>query len=152
MTLSELMEFPVIPAEQWISIFNSSSLGIGKITTLWNSLQSKWPVYPKDIYFEKLPITQTPILMLSGSLDANTPPEIAEIQVKYLPSAKNVVFPFTTHIQMKHQCGQIVGISFIKNYAKNFDATCVFQMPPLDFTGRTDFPNLNGTDLFDGVI
>lgn len=108
-----------------------------------------WPKYPADEYVGQYPKTSVPLLMLAGTLDAQTPIELQET-VKPHYSAPNQTFvtvPTANHAVVNQSpmllelgatqpkiCGMEVIVSFFSNPQVPPDTSCASKIAPLEFT------------------
>jgi pimeloyl-ACP methyl ester carboxylesterase len=107
----------------------------------WRQAQDLWPVYPRDEYYGAFAETETPLLIMAGTLDPATPPAVGE--------------PWATHYQGEHQhfvpvdrashqvtatsdCGVFMLADFIADPTAPLDTSCATAAPPIDFVGTEE--------------
>lgn len=86
----------------------------------------RWPLaeVPNSI---RDPVTaETPVLLLSGALDAGTPPEGGEAVARHLPNSLHVVVPNEGHFLANPQCELPLIAEFIeRGTTEGLDTSCV---------------------------
>ncbi|TPV94446.1 MAG: hypothetical protein B7733_15205 [Myxococcales bacterium FL481] len=159
LTLSELWEQPppsvtdlVAACEQSIACpYTAVSMGV---------YYDLWPRYPRDPLAGQWPLTDVPVLTLSGGLDAQTPHQTASTVVDYLaaPHQHYVQVPTASHTVMLSSpvrtpgaptCGMQMMHRFIADpLAVAIDTACLGDLVPVNFTDTSDI----GAFLFGGDV
>lgn len=143
---SEIWEDPAPSDEELRARFDNAVFPAGQAMDLPHSI---WPTYPKDEYWGKYAVTQTPLLMLNGTLDVQTPIETASQMKDHLngphqtfvtiPNANHgTVFnsPTTTFSKNGGQnCGLVMMEGFLENPTEAVDQSCLNDLAAIDFSG-----------------
>lgn len=79
--------------------------------------------------------TDTPVLILSGGLDVQTPYFLAEEVASKLPQAKQAIFPAGFHVQLANinRCAMEVMKDFLRDLDGELATACVSEGQPLPF-------------------
>lgn len=146
---SELWETPPPSGEAMRTRFDSAVFPAGQAFEL---PQSAWPTYPKDEFVGKYAVTSTPVLMLNGTLDVQTPIETASRMKQHLngPHQTFVTIPNANHGTIAASptrmigssmpgphCGLMIIESFLDDSLAVPDQSCLDNLYPLDFSGNT---------------
>jgi pimeloyl-ACP methyl ester carboxylesterase len=107
-----------------------------------------WPVYPRDEYVGTYATTDTPLLILTGTLDPVTPPAIAAPFGEHYQGEHQHYVPVerATHNVVGDACGQELIQSFFADPLAPLDTSCAVNTPPVDFDGTAE-----GNELFLGT-
>jgi len=94
----------------------------------------QWPRGTVPDGFYTVPVSATPVLLLSGGIDPVTPPWHAEKVAKQLGSmARHIILAHAGHGTLQQSCLTDVATKFINaktdHEAVNVDASCVTQIP-----------------------
>jgi pimeloyl-ACP methyl ester carboxylesterase len=90
-----------------------------------------------------MPVTDVPVLLLSGELDPLTPPEWSALAAEGLSNSTRVVMPNTGHIVLEGECGQRIALAFLDNPDQTPDTSCTSDVAAISFilqTTVTRFP------------
>ena len=129
-----------------------------------------WPVYPDDGYMQRWAETDVPILMMNGTLDPQTPLEIAlpaadkhagahQTFLTFPYAAHGVIMSSTTNAAMMGYglpCGMEVMFDFVDDPTGELDLSCMDDLYPLEFDPHSQMNQmladyLMGTyDMWDG--
>jgi len=84
-----------------------------------------WPhAHLPETHFQFTPLA-LPALLISGDADPVTPPRWAQAMQRYLPSAKQVVFPTGWHVPIGTPCGsELVSQFIVAGNAQTLDVSC----------------------------
>ncbi|MBI5610860.1 MAG: alpha/beta fold hydrolase [Deltaproteobacteria bacterium] len=107
------------------------------------AIQPSWPAAGSDPLRNTMPQPMTPVLLLSGDLDPQTPLAFAQAAHQALAGfgAQLVVVPDNPHgvatnaDHERTQCGGAITFQFLQNPEKKLDVSCLANLPPLDFAG-----------------
>lgn len=113
-----------------------------------------WPRYPLDPVAGGLADTDTPLLMLHGGLDPQTPLWRTDAARGHFtgPGQHFVEFPLGTHILLGStpgrggDCATQLVAAFLEDPSIAPDASCVDTLDPIDFTGQPLTSKLLFTD------
>jgi pimeloyl-ACP methyl ester carboxylesterase len=98
-----------------------------------------WNLPPRDVPRDFVR-AKTPVLIVSGSMDAITPPEWSAHIAAHLPNARVVTFPLLGHFPagLSHfDCyDAVVSQFFERGSAKDLDLSCIETMKPPPFALR----------------
>jgi pimeloyl-ACP methyl ester carboxylesterase len=99
-----------------------------------------WPVYPRDGYAGAYASTDTPLLILTGTLDPSTPPAIAApFGAAYQgPQQHYVPVERATHNVLYDACGASLIRAFLAEPTAPLDTSCATTTPPVDFDGTPE--------------
>jgi pimeloyl-ACP methyl ester carboxylesterase len=99
-----------------------------------------WPVYPRDEYVGTYATTDTPLLILSGTLDPVTPPAIAAPFGEHYQGEHQHYVPVerATHNVVGDACGQELIHSFFADPLAPLDTSCAANTPLVDFDGTAE--------------
>jgi hypothetical protein len=113
-------------------------------------LQDDWPRYPDDEYVGRWAETGTPLLMMNGDLDPQTPIWVGgraadhftgENQHFYtIPLAAHcVVGQSPVETEGGQACGMQIMLSFLADPAAEPDTACLGDLSPVDFAGVPEY-------------
>jgi pimeloyl-ACP methyl ester carboxylesterase len=106
--------------------------------------QDAWPAYARDEYADAWADTDTPMLMMNGDLDPQTPIWLAESANDHLASANHWFFtiPRSAHCVIYETptndttgCGMEMFLDFLQDPSEPPDASCYSGIPEESFTG-----------------
>jgi len=131
-------------------------LEFGLIDVELDQLLPTWPVYAADAFAAAYPTTSVPLLMLNGTLDAQTPLEPAEDAIPHYTAASQyfVVVPGSPHgalggepwSQPTFPCSIQIANAFVADSSQTPDESCFALADPVDFE-----PDAATTQLFFGI-
>ena len=112
-----------------------------------------WPRYPQDKYVGAFATSKVPILMLNGTLDPQTPIDVASVAKQHYTAAHQtfVTIPNAAHATIeeapdvdpnKSSCGMQVMASYLKAPTKAPDVSCLGTLLPISFDS---YPTTNVT-------
>jgi pimeloyl-ACP methyl ester carboxylesterase len=148
--LSELYEDP-FPSQATINQrFDDAVFPVG-LNLGYLSLQ-QWPRYPHDQHWGKLPELRAPVLVLNGTLDSQTPIEIAEKTKAHYsaPGSTFVTVPNANHGVIGQspmfaapgirppQCGMKLSAQFLNSPGAALDTSCAAKVVAPSFVRPTD--------------
>jgi len=113
----------------------ASHWGLGGIDERTASIAicKAWNVAPADAR-EKAPVSsETPVLVLSGEFDPDTPPQWARGLLAHLPNARVVLMPGQSHGAGFNRCGGRLETAFLRDPQGVLDTGCVVAMPSASF-------------------
>lgn len=90
-----------------------------------------------------MPVTDVPVLLLSGEFDPLTPPAWSAIAAEGLSHSQRVVVPNMSHEVLQSSCGQRMALGFLQNPEAPVDTSCISEVPAITFilhTTVTRFP------------
>ena len=107
----------------------------------------EWPIYESDEFFHKWASEDVPILMLNGTLDLQTPLEIAMNARENLsgPHQYFIEVPYANHgvvssspvkTLFAHDCGMQIMLDYMKDPTIEPDTSCLADLKPVDFHGN----------------
>jgi len=133
------MHFSVVCSEEYDRILQASKPAsdndFGDMHNReYRNVCQKWPRGKVPVGFYSVPVSATPVLLLSGGIDPVTPPWHAEKIVKELgPNARHIILEHAGHGVLQQSCLTDVTTNFINAKtdleAINVDARCVTQIP-----------------------
>ncbi|MEL6179525.1 MAG: alpha/beta fold hydrolase [Myxococcota bacterium] len=113
------------------------------ITVSYAELRLQWPLYPRDRFVGQLANTSTPLLMLNGTLDPQTPIAIAAPAADIFegPFQHFVAIPEAAHATLTLQaptrdgqsCGFAISLGFLADPTQPLDLSCLDQLAPVTF-------------------
>ncbi len=133
---------------------------VAEMTTIYESLlvqlgvgrrmlqfPDTWPHYTPDSYFKQWASQDVPLLMMNGTLDLQTPIEIADNAEQNLTGEHQyfVTIPNGNHgvvssspVQSDggYDCGFQILVDYLKHPLQQPDTTCLSDLKPIDFTGE----------------
>ena len=141
-SLSELWDEPG-PAPEALSARTEQALfSLGASSGL-GRLASSWPKYPRDRHHGRWAETSSPLLMLNGTLDPQTPPAVYRVAAAGLagPAHYFVEVPAAAHNVLYQSpttnaglaCGMEVFLSFIADPQRAPDTSCIERLAQLTF-------------------
>jgi pimeloyl-ACP methyl ester carboxylesterase len=92
----------------------------------------EWPRSEVPAAYYEPVASDVPVLILSGELDAATPPDLASTAARSLPNSRHILIRNAAHAY-RHECPQRLAAEFLSaGSARDLDAACVQQMrrPP----------------------
>jgi pimeloyl-ACP methyl ester carboxylesterase len=108
--------------------------------------QSEWPLYPADEHVGAWAKTTTPMLMMNGTLDCQTPIESAA-QMRdafHGPHQTFIAIPNANHVVLTQSpvltpgapaCGMQIAASFLRDPLAAPDTSCLSDLAPVTFAG-----------------
>lgn len=133
-------------------LFFSKDLALG------NPLHDDWPIYPADEYVGGFPDTDVPVLILQGTLDPQTPLEVAAVAAEHFtgPHQTSVIVPGSPHgvafqspvrTAGADTCGLQIIWSFLADPTGTPDTGCLAELAPVPFSFPAETNQLYlGTD------
>lgn len=92
----------------------------------WMSVCAQWPKTALPEGFEELPITDTPALLLSGSLDPVVPPVWGEATLKLFRAGRHLEVPGTAHNTSHVGCmPKLIAQFYAEASAAGLDPSCL---------------------------
>jgi pimeloyl-ACP methyl ester carboxylesterase len=118
---------------------------------------SSWPTYARDGYFGNFADTDVPLLMLNGTLDAQTPTSVAQPAGDHYrgPNQHFILIPYSPHTTLTQSiidesddtCGAALSRQFLDDPTAALDTACLASVLPLNFAGYPAITSLLfGTD------
>ncbi len=112
-----------------------------------------WPRYSRDEYYGQYPSTATPLLLLNGTLDPQTPLLVAQPALDHYSadhqtavvverSAHGVLLQSPLDDLGTETCGIELMAQFVRDATSTIDASCRSQVRELDFNGRPEITEL----------
>jgi pimeloyl-ACP methyl ester carboxylesterase len=145
-SLSELSERP-LPNEKTI---------LNNVEELYGSVDSGprmagavnvWPTYGLDNYYGEFAVTDTPLLMLNGTLDPQTPLDVATPTGEHFTGAYQsfIRVPYAAHTTLTQSpvdtsgntCGAELIRQFFDDPTASLNKDCLNSVLPIDFSGNT---------------
>jgi pimeloyl-ACP methyl ester carboxylesterase len=138
--MSEMEEEPAPTLSELEALLSDSLFAIPEIETYRLETYQSWPKYRRDEYVGKYPDTATPILMMNGTLDPQTPQDFADAIAPHYakPNQSYVVFPRAAHCvisqsptgddAISEHCGMTVWKQFVANPTRSLDTTCTSKI------------------------
>jgi pimeloyl-ACP methyl ester carboxylesterase len=133
------MHFSVVCAEEYERLLKApapkSDNDFGDLHSReYVKICKQWPEGKVPDGFYSIPVSKTPVLLLSGGIDPVTPPQHAEKVAGALgPMARHIVLNNSGHGVLQQVCFTDVATNFINTkddqQAVNVDASCVRQIP-----------------------
>lgn len=141
---SEMMPSPMITRAQLAKMYEGAVFAKDD-PSLYDAYEA-WPKYARDEHVGQYPSTATPMLLLNGTLDPQTPQELGEEVASHYrgPSQSFVLLPRAAHGTL-HQspvstrssddaCGMIVWKQFLGGPTRVLDTSCTARILPHDFS------------------
>jgi pimeloyl-ACP methyl ester carboxylesterase len=111
---------------------------------------AEWPRYPRDEYHGQYPSTSTPLLLLNGTLDPQTPLLVAQPAMDHYSadhqtavvverSAHGVLLQSPLDDFGNETCGIELISQFVRDSASTIDTSCRNQVRELHFNGSPQF-------------
>jgi pimeloyl-ACP methyl ester carboxylesterase len=166
---SELWESPAPSKATLETRFANAVFPASGIDGLYD-IREAWPLYSLDAFAHEYPTTTTPVLILNGTLDTQTPIETSiTIKPHYsAPSQTFVTIPNANHATVSQSplaqgpgvptgpfttCGMDLVAQFVTNPRATLDLSCLGKLAAVSFTRPSDeIAYLFGTsDLWLGV-
>jgi pimeloyl-ACP methyl ester carboxylesterase len=120
---------------------NGSPFRAGSFPAVNLMLCQAWgEVLPFD---RTMPMTDVPVLLLSGEFDPLTPPAWSAIAAEGLSHSQRIEMPSTAHEVLQGECGQRIAITFLQNPEAAIATSCMGAVPSMSFilhTTVTRFP------------
>jgi len=98
-------------------------------------LHDDWPAYPPDEHVGRWADTDRPVLILSGTLDHQTPPAFAHAAQRAYDNARLVLLPWAAHATIVQSpigdgehCGMLLTAAFLGAPNAPLDTTCSDQV------------------------
>ncbi|MBU1238122.1 alpha/beta hydrolase [Myxococcota bacterium] len=143
--LSEMLREPAYEL-QFVEERTRGLLASKGLDVLATRLREVWPAYPVDEYAGLLALEQTSMLLLNGTLDFQTPIEIATPPAQALVSEHRhfVAIPGANHGALwaspvkspgQPACGLQIFFHHLNNPDAAPDTSCFDDLRPVDFTG-----------------
>ena len=143
--LSELWQEPAPTLEEAQAILDAAifAVNLGPLGATLEALP--WPTYDVAPELEGLASTDTPVLMLQGTLDPQTPLPLGDVLGEHLtgPHQHYVVLPDAAHgvyvqsptdyFDFSTACGATLTHAFLEDPQAPLDAGCLADTLPLDF-------------------
>ena len=136
-------------------------IGGGLVPSLY-AIQDVWPAYPDDAWTNAWATPETPVLMLNGDLDPQTPIWLGELAAEHLSGPKQwfVRVPRSAHATIGKTpkpegqevgCGLEMVLAFLDDPSKQPSTACLASIPEETFTGDPDLNAyvLGTTDLWE---
>ena len=90
-----------------------------------------WDVGRADPEVRDVARSDLPVLLVSGSFDAVTPPSWARIAAESLPNARHLVFPGLGHdVVAASDCGRTIMADFLEWPQGGYDVSCLERIRP----------------------
>lgn len=145
--LSELYTYPPPSLQDIVALEQGTHVSTGA-TPAERELFDAWPMYARDAHWGGYPATSVPVLMLNGTLDAQTVIWEAEKVASHFqaPHQTFVSIPRATHgvinesplaSDPSRHCGAMLLGQFLGAPTSELDTSCVNEIAPLDFRGET---------------
>jgi pimeloyl-ACP methyl ester carboxylesterase len=142
--VSELWEDPSPPFIE-MDIRYQQHVFVSGAVGLW-SVKAIWPVYPRDQYVGEFAKTDVPLLMLNGTIDFQTPYEVASTMGPHFtaPHQTFVTVDHANHAVVAQSpvrtagappCGAQIIASFLKDPLATPNTTCLGDLAPISFEG-----------------
>lgn len=162
--LSELWADPPPPLEGLQASFEASLFG-SSFAAYSGFAQLQWPTYPHDEYVWQFASTTTPVLMMNGTLDPQTPMWMAEPLGQALtgPHQTFVTVPLSPHGVISQSlvdpidepaCGLTIMMSFLAEPTAPPDTSCIDDIAPIPFGGFPAFADVHwgGQDPYESFV
>lgn len=139
--MSEMWSDPAPSPQEVQKTFIDAYIAPGASFSTIN-LFNVWPKYSRDEYVNKFASTDTPLLLLNGTLDPQTPDYYAEAMYKGLDASDKelVIMAGAAHGTVSQaptvtnqMCGMELSVQFVKDPKKDLDKSCVNLMAPVAF-------------------
>jgi len=152
--LSELWPLDPLTIAEYDAI--DAALTIAPSSTgLFQALWEEWPVTPRDTFAGEIAVTSTPVLMLQGGLDPQTPDFAAAPLIDALVGQGNTVleFPLSPHAIVSGSplasdplvhCGALAVLAFAVD-GRTTAPACLDDLATIDFGDNVDL----ATQAFD---
>ncbi len=111
--------------------------------TLYDAWEA-WPKYPRDEFVGRYPDSSTPLLLLNGTLDPQTPQEFAEEVAPHYgkPNQTFVLLPRAAHGTLyqspmkgsRDACGMVLWKQFLGDPKRALDTSCTGKILDIDFS------------------
>jgi pimeloyl-ACP methyl ester carboxylesterase len=137
-------------------------LFFSKDLALANPHRDLWPIYPRDEYVDGFPESEVPVLMLQGTLDPQTPRDLAAVTAEHFtgPHQTWTLVPGAPHAAALNSpvatpgadpCGLQIVWSFLANPTGTPDTGCLADLVPITFTfpAETNQKYLGTDDLWE---
>jgi pimeloyl-ACP methyl ester carboxylesterase len=142
---SELYETPAPSAAMMDARYASAVFPAGMVEL--SRGRSEWPLYANDEHVGAWAKTSTPMLMMNGTLDCQTPIESAARMGDAFRGAHQtfVAIPNANHVVLVQSpvrtpnapsCGLQIATSFLKDPLATPDTTCLADLAPVTFEGN----------------
>lgn len=159
--LSEMLEEPALSREAMQAMLRDAVFTT--YSPYLHDINDAWPHYARDAYVGRYPDTETPVLIMNGTLDSATPIEFAEAIAPHYtrPGQSFVTFPRSTHgvifgnspTDTGESCGMKVWNQFFASPRSAIDASCTQHIQKIDFQEAPGISNyfFGSSDLWDGA-
>jgi pimeloyl-ACP methyl ester carboxylesterase len=143
---SELYETPAPSAATMDARYASAVFPAGMVEL--SRGRNEWPLYASDEHVGAWAKTSTPMLMMNGTLDCQTPIESAARMGDAFrgPHQTFVAIPNANHVVLAQSpvrtpnapsCGLQIAASFLHDPLATPDTSCLADLAPVDFEGNT---------------
>jgi pimeloyl-ACP methyl ester carboxylesterase len=155
-SLSEMWKQPAPTEAEAQAVVDGAIVSLGS-TLRRTKIVDAWPLYTPDQYVDEFAETTTPMLMLEGELDPNSPPVQADIMETMFtdPLQRYVILPWGNHSMASPtngggDCAMSMLLAFIAS-PTDLIPDCRGQIRPVDFvTAGGAAPSFFGTaDLWE---
>ena len=177
---NNVLYFNIVFSELWFGrssqyitdVYNNSLFNTGTGMEMWNMKNSNsWNEYTDEYIAQTTPETNTPVLMLNGTLDPQTALEIAVPSKEFLNKSNQyfITFPETPHgvtfnsvtfnslMGQGGSCGEKIMFQFIDDTTKEPSKSCINDMILMEWSSNSQMNsymsnNFMGTsDMWDGT-
>jgi pimeloyl-ACP methyl ester carboxylesterase len=153
--------------EDMMRIFNTSYFATGTYDS--GTVAKYWPIYdaPEAFINHTFATSSTPVLLLNGDLDPQTPFAFAETQFQNIQSSGTgkkylIKIPYAPHYtalrspvnNSKIDCGLQLILQFVQDPSKEPDQFCIQHLQRVHFRGPSEAVNVltfGVHDIFDGI-
>jgi hypothetical protein len=159
--LSEMLEEPAVTRDELKAMLSDAVFT--KYDPALHDINDAWPHYARDSFVGRYPDTNVPVLIMNGTLDAQTPIEFADAIAPHYtrPGQSYVTFPRSTHgilfgnspTTTGSSCGMTVWNQFVTSPRSALDTGCTEQIMKIDFQNAPQVSSFFfGTpDMWDGA-
>ena len=151
---SELLPTPA-PTDADILAGDEALTILGQSVRVLRVIQGVWPLYDPSPWLGAYASTSTPVLILQGTYDIQTPLGPAEAFASHFQGANQTFVPIDrgSHgvihnspvIGTDTDCGTIVAQQFLADPTSELTTSCATETPPLDFA-------FDGKDYGEGTV
>ena len=137
-----------------------ATISLGYRTALAEELG--WPSYRTDEYYRSWASRYVPMLMLNGTLDLQTPHDVAHLAAEHLngPNQYWVTVPWANHGVITASpvtgsgdpaCGTQIILDWVRHPMQEPDTSCLQHLKPVDFAGNPGYVDQihAAADLYD---
>ena len=125
-------DIPRITDEERASEAASSFMG-NMMLNNFERMCAGWPVVPNEEPIDQPVVSDIPTLLLSGGLDAVTPPAWGELTATTLSASQHYVAAAGGHTIASHTCANRLVAQFIQDPNSTIDASCLAETPKLPY-------------------